>query len=58
MELRVCHWCNEQDMCICVEMDDEDLNQFRVPFCKKCILTSPEYSYLERRFDDEIDDQP
>jgi hypothetical protein len=51
MEVRVCRWCGEQKMCTYCEMDDMHGEIFTAPFCKKCILTSTEYSYARKNFE-------
>lgn len=51
MEVTVCRWCGQQKMCTYCMMDDMHGEIFTVPFCKKCITTSIEYSHARKNFE-------
>lgn len=51
-EERVCRWCNDLAQCLEIDIEDTEGDFFRLPVCKKCILTSPEYSIYEKCFID------
>lgn len=50
LEERCCRWCNEQKKCMNIDIECSEYQNFKLPICKDCILTSSEYSYLSKRF--------
>ncbi len=50
-EFRMCRWCNDQKDCLNLDVVSSDGEDFKMPVCKRCLLTSTEYEYLSYRYE-------